>query len=187
MATNPKLPDFPDIPPRKSDKASENAKVQMIKSSKFPWPIVILIVGAALIAAIIAVLPRTPHVGRTPAGAQIPRQPTATQVELTNVELAPSPVGNALYLNALLRNAGSTALTGVQVSAQFITANGTVAASEPGVVQAVFGGTSSSDLTQAPIKPNESRPVRIYFEHTPQGWNHRVPALTVTTVTGTTP
>src|SRR5437868_15063313 len=79
MATNPKLPDFPDIPPRKSDKASENAKVQMIKSSKFPWPIVILIVGAALIAAIIAVLPRTPHVGRTPAGAQIPRQPTATQ------------------------------------------------------------------------------------------------------------
>src|SRR4051794_5650932 len=49
MATNPKLPDFPDIPARK---ASEPAKVHLIRKNKFPWPIVILIVGAALLVTI---------------------------------------------------------------------------------------------------------------------------------------
>ena len=185
MATNPKLPDFPDIPPRRS--GNEHAKVHTIRQSKFPWPVVAVIIGAALLITIIAVMPKAPHVTKAPAGAEIPRQPTAEQIQLMNVQLAPAPVGDSVYLNALLHNTGNSAITGVQVNAQFIGANGAPAGNELGVVQAVFGGTSSEDLTQAPIKPNESVPVRIYFEHTPKGWNHRVPALTVTTVTGTTP
>jgi Protein of unknown function (DUF3426) len=185
MATNPKLPDYPDIPPRRS--ADQHGKVQMIRQSKFPWPLLGLIAGAALLIAIIAVLPKSPHVSRTPSAAQVPPQPTAEQIQLTNVQIAPAPVGDSLYLNAILHNAGDTAITGVQVNAQFMSANGAVVGNTNGAVQAVFGGTSSEDLTQAPIKPNESRPVRIYFEHTPKSWNHQVPQLTVTTVTGTTP
>ncbi len=141
MATNPKLPDYPPIPPRKP----------------------------------------------SPSGAEAPRQPTSEQIQLTEVQTVPSPTGDSLYLNALLHNTGNSAITGVQVQPQFSGANGTVAGTASGKVQSVSGGTSSQDLTQAPIKPNESRPVRIYFEHAPQGWNHQVPALTVTTVTGTTP
>ncbi len=56
MATNPKLPDYPDIPPRKP--SGEPAKVHTIRQSKFPWPIVALIVGAALLVTIISVLPK---------------------------------------------------------------------------------------------------------------------------------
>jgi hypothetical protein len=185
MATNPKLPDFPDIPPRKP--TSEPAKLHLVRQSKFPWPIVALIVGAALLVTIISVLPKAPRVARTPSGAEVPRQPTGEQIQLTQVQIVPSPVGDSLYLNAILHNTGNSAITGIQVNAQFMGADGAVAGGTTAAVQGVSGGTSSEDLTQAPIKPNESRPVRIYFAHTPKGWNHQVPALTVSTVTGTTP
>jgi hypothetical protein len=95
-------------------------------------------------------------------------------------------VGDSLYLDAMLRNVGNTEITGVQVNAQFLNGNGASAGNEDGVVQNSSGGTTQ-DLTQAPIKPNDSRPVRIYFAHTPKGWNHEVPSLTVKNVTATTP
>lgn len=184
MATNPKFPDYPDIPPRKT---SEPAKVHMIRQSKFPWPIVALIVGAALLVTIIAVLPRGPHVGQPPSNADIPRQPTGAQVQFAGLKVVPAPTGDSLYLETVLHNTGNTAITGIQVNGEFMGANGRVAGSTTGIVQGMFDGTSSDDLTQAPVKPYESRPVRIYFEHTPKGWNHQVPGLTVTNVTGTTP
>jgi hypothetical protein len=34
MATNPKLPEFPDIPPKLEHR---HGKVRMIRQSKFPW------------------------------------------------------------------------------------------------------------------------------------------------------
>ncbi|HKW18550.1 MAG TPA: FxLYD domain-containing protein [Terriglobales bacterium] len=186
MATNPKLPDYPDIPPRKS--ADDHAKVQVIKKSKFPWPIVALIIGAAILIAIIALLPRAPHVTQAPTAAQVPQQPTVDQIQLTNMKLSTSPVGGALYLTGLLHNTGSTAITGVQVQVQFLGRNGPVLETVTRPVEGLVGGTSdqAQNLTQAPIKPNESRPIRIYVEHVPSGWNHQLPKLTVTAVTGTT-
>lgn len=187
MATNPKLPDFPDLPARRAQ--HEHGKVQIIRKSKFPWPVVILIGAAALLIAIFALLPRSPHVSTPPTGAQLPQQPTAEQVQLTDVKLAPAPAGGAAYMTALLHNTGNTEITGVQVQAKFLGRNGPVLDTLTVPVQGLVGGgnTTAQELTQAPIKPNESRPIRIYFEHTPAGWNHQLPELTVTTVTGTTP
>jgi len=185
MATNPKLPDYENVPPRRTK--DDHARVEMIKQGKFPWPLMALLAGVVLLLVIFLVLPKAPHLTNAPTGAEVPQQPTASQVQLTNVSIAPSPVGGSLYLNAVLHNAGSTALTGVQVNGQFMGSNGVSAGSSTAAVQAAFGGTASENLSQAPIKPNESRPVRIYFEHTPQGWNHQVPALTVARVAGTTP
>ena len=185
MATNPKLPDYPDIPPRQP--ANEHGKVQIIKKSKFPWPLVILIAGAALLIAIFALLPKAPHLTAPPTGAQVPQQPTADQVQLTNIKLAPAPVGGAAYMTAMLHNTGNTAITGVQVQAEFLGRNGPVLNTVTVPVQGLADRTTPQDLTKSPIQPNESRPIRIYFEHTPAGWNHQLPNLTVTTVTGTTP
>jgi hypothetical protein len=39
----------------------------------------------------------------------------------------------------------------------------------------------------SPIKPNDSRNVRIAFTNVPQTWNHQLPDLSVSTVTATTP
>jgi hypothetical protein len=185
MATNPKLPDFPDIPRRASE--NEHAKVQMIRQSKFPWPILILIAGAALLIAIFVLLPKASHLLTSPPGAQAPQQPTADQVQLTNLKLAPAPSGGAAYMTAILLNTGNTAISGVQVQAEFLGRNGPVLTTLTVPVQGLADRTTPQDLTTSPIQPNESRPVRIYFEHTPAGWNHQLPELTVTTVTGTTP
>ena len=185
MATNPKLPDFQNT---SRNKQQEPAKVHMLPQSKFPWPLLALIAGAALLIAIIALLPRTPHVTKPPTGAEIPRQPTAEQIQISKPQIVPAPTGDSLYLTALLHNTGNTDVTGVQVDAQFLGRNGEVLGTEQAPIQSVSqGGMTATPLTQRPIKPNESRPVRMYFEHTPKDWNHQLPQLTVTTVTGTTP
>lgn len=183
MTTNPKLPDFSNIPPR----SAEHAKVQMIRQSKFPWSIVILIAGAALLIAVFALLPRVPHLTQPPTGAQVPEQPTADQVQLAHLKLAPAPAGGGAYLTAILHNTGDTAITGVLVQAEFLGRNGPVLDTLTVPVQSLVDRTTPQDLTRSPIKPNEARPIRIYFQHTPAGWNHQIPELTVTTVTGTTP
>lgn len=185
MATNPKLPDYPEIPRRRSQ--SDHVKVQMIRQSKFPWPILILIGGAALLIAIFALLPRMSHLTTPPTGAQVPQQPTADQVQLTNLKLAPAPVGGAAYMTAILHNTGDTTITGVQLQAEFLGRNGPVLDTITVPVQGLADRTTPQDLTKSPIKPNEARPVRIYFQRTPAGWNHQLPNLTVTNVTGTTP
>lgn len=182
MATNPKLPQFPDIPPKR--RGDEHGKVQIIKKSRFPWPIFILIVGGVLAAGILYYLPRAPRTKNIPVAAQVPQQPVPAQVQLTNMKIAPSPVGSALYLTGILHNAGSTSINGVQVQAQFMGKNGTVMGNQTQPVEGLIAGTTAQDLTQAPIKAGESRPIRIYFEHTPAGWNHELPQLTVTMVTG---
>lgn len=99
MATNPKLPDYPNIPPRKP--VDDHTKVRMIRQSKFPWSIVAIIIGAALIIAVIGFFPKGPRKVTAPSGAQIPPQPTAAQVEFTGVQIDPSTVGNALYLKGV--------------------------------------------------------------------------------------
>jgi hypothetical protein len=185
MATNPKLPDYPNIPPRRSE--HDHAKIQLIRQGKSPWPILALIMGAVLLIVIIAVLPRAPHVPKPPTAAEVPQQPTAEQIQLTNLKISPAPAGDALYLTAVLRNTGNSEITGAQVQAEFLGRNAPVLATVTRPIEGMTNGAGSQDLTQAPIKPNESRPVRIYFEHTPKGWNHQLPQLTVTTVTGTTP
>jgi hypothetical protein len=185
MATNPKLPDYPDIPPRRP--ANEHAKVQMIRKNNFPWPLLILLSGVALLIAIFALLPRVSHLTQPPAGAQGPQQPTADQVQLMNLKIATAPVGGSVYMTGILRNTGNSAITGVQVQAEFLGRNGPVLDTLTVPVQSLADRTNPQDLSQSPIKPNEARPIRIYFQHTPAGWNHQMPELTVTTVTGTTP
>jgi hypothetical protein len=185
MATNPKMPDYRWDPPPRPD--HEHAKVQILRKGRFPWPLVGLIAIGVLLLIIIAFLPKTPRMVRPPSAAQIPQQPTVDQVQLTNLKISPAPAGDALYLTGVLHNTGNTQITGVQVQAEFLGRNGPVLAAETRPVESLTGAASSANLTQASIKPNESRPVRIYFEHTPKGWNHRLPELTVTEVTGTTP
>lgn len=185
MATNPKLPDFRDLPSRRSELA--HGKVQVIRQRRFRWPILILIAGAALLIAILALLPRASHLTQLPSGAQVPQQPSADEVQLTNLKIASAPAGGAVYMTAILRNTGDNVITGVQVQAEFLSRNGPVLDTVTVPVQSLADRTNPQDISRSPIKPNESRPVRIYFQHTPVGWNHQMPELMVTTVTGTTP
>jgi len=189
MATRPNPPDYPDIPPRPN--RDDPAKMQRVRQSKFPWPILMLIVLAALIIAIISILPRGPKTTNAPTNANVPPQPTASQVQLSQLQMVPAPAGGArtggaLYLNAVLHNAGTTAITGVQVSATFMGNNGTVK-TVTAPVENMPGASNSQALVTDPIKPNESRRVSIYVDRPPTGWDHQPPQITVDNVSATTP
>jgi len=40
---------------------------------------------------------------------------------------------------------------------------------------------------QQPIKPHQSRPIRIYFDQIPALWHKQMPEITVTSATATKP
>lgn len=180
MATNPRIPE------RRDDKELKLHLRQHAPKSGAPWVPIALIVAAVLLIALIAFLPRAPKATQTPSAAEIPPQPTGEQIQFTNIKLVPSPVGSAVALNAIMTNAGGTDITGVAVDGKFLGQDGRVLATERAKVMGIEGNTAgdTQDLTQAPVKPNSQRPVRMVFDQVPQGWNHELPGLTVAMVTG---
>ena len=189
MATSPNLPDVPDIPRRRRDE--DHAKVQRLPKGKFPWPVLTLTALAALLVAIITILPRGSKTTKAPGNANVPPQSTASQVQLSQLEMVPAPVGEArtggpVYLDALLHNAGTTTITGVEVGATFMGNDGTVK-TVTAPIQNMSGAANSHALASDPIEPNESRRVRIYVDRPPTGWNHQPPEITVENVSAITP
>lgn len=183
MATNPQFPQQRG-PQRVTD---VHPKLQVPRRKQFPWPIVAIIATAAILAAIIALMPTTPHKRTAPEAAQVPGQPTGSQIQLSDLKNQPSPAGSAIYVVGRLTNTGSTDLTGVQVQATFKGANGQNLVTETRPIESVTSPGEAQDLSRDPVKPNEARPFRIYFRNVPAGWNHEVPAVSISTVTGTKP
>jgi Protein of unknown function (DUF2393) len=184
VATNPQ---FPPNMPRRGPR--EVPRLQLLKKKSFPWTLLAIVVAAAILAAIIYWLPQTPRASNAPAGADIPSQPTGSQVQFSGFKLNAAPVGNAFYLDGQLSNHGTTEITGVQVQVNFLGNNGQVVGSETRPVGELssHADLKSENLVDRPIKPNETRPIRIYVEHAPAAWNHQLPELTVTEVTATKP
>ena len=174
MVTSPNPPGPPNIPPRQGD---DHTQVQRIGKDKVRWPALMLFVLAVLIIAIITILPKS-------------RQTTKAPVQLSQLEIVPALAGGGrtggIYLDALLHNAGTTAIAEVEVSATFVENNGTLK-TVTAPVENMPGSGHSHDLVNDPIKPNESRRVSIYVEEPPTGWNHQPPQITVERVSATLP
>jgi hypothetical protein len=183
MATNPQFPQqrgpqrVPDVHP----------KLQVPKRKQFPWPILAIVAAAAILAAIIALMPTTPHKRTAPQAAQIPGQPTGSQIQMSHMTLKPGPTGGSVYLAGQLTNTGNTDITGVQVQATFKGANGQNLQTQIRPVEELQSPTQAQDFTNNPIKPNQARDFRITFDTVPAGWNHEMPAISIGTVTGTKP
>lgn len=155
---------------------------------RFPWPLIAIVIAAAILAVLIWWLPQ-PKKQLPPNAAAVPAQPTGNQVQLTSLKMTPSTVGSAFYVEAMLYNNGNTDITGVQVQAAFHGINAQVLETQTRPVEGMVGNsaTEAQNLAQAPIKPNQSRAVRVYFNHYPAGWNKQMPDLKVTTVTAHAP
>jgi len=182
MATSPQFPQ----PPRRGPHVVP--KLQVPKKG-LPWPLLAIIVAAAILIALIVWLPRTPRARAGATGAAVPAQPTPGQIELSQMKMTAAPVGSAYYLEGMLLNSGNTEITGVQVQVNFVDNIGTVAGSQKRPVGEMNGrtGLSSQNLVDSPVKPGQSRPIRIYFDHPPANWNKQMPELTVAEVTATKP
>ena len=181
MATNPQYPE--------QQKPHLHPRLQTPPKRRFPWPLIAIVIAAAILAALIWLLPQTPKKQLPPNAAAVPAQPTGNQLQLTNLKMTPSTVGSAFYVEGMLYNNGNSDITGVQVQAAFHGINGQVLQTQTRPMEGMVGNsaTEAQNLAQAPIKPNQSRAVRVYFDHYPAGWNKQMPDLKVTTVTAHAP
>lgn len=187
MATNPQFPQSRD--PQRGPQRVDMQRLPILKNSRVPWPLFAILAALAILIALIIWLPTAPKKTMPPSAAQVPQQPTGDQIQLTDLKMTPAPVGSAMYLEGTMMNAGNTELTGIQVQASFRDANGSVVGTQTRPVQEIVGRSdvSGQNPVNAPIKPNERRNFRVAFDNLPAGWNHQMPELKVTMVTGTTP
>jgi len=174
MATNPRIPDRHDVP---------TLQEQRRKKPGSPWVPLGLLAAALLLIALIVWLPRTPKNTVPPSGAVVPAQPTGNQVQFTDLRLSPSTVGDQLYIYGKLFNGGNVTINGLVARVTFSGQNNQPLGTVTAPVEAVEQG-AGEPLTQAPVKPNDRRDIRINVAHVPQGWNHQLPEIAVEQVTG---
>ena len=171
MATNPRIPDRPELQTLRSEKKrTDTAK----------WVPFGILVAAALLVALIIWMPRAPRGTAGPSAAAVPAQPTGSQVQITNVHLSPAPVGQSMYIYATIFNAGQTAINGLRMNVAFSDQTGTQLPAVSGVAEDATG----KNLVDDPIPPKGTRDIRVPIENVPQNWNHQVPGLKIDTVTG---
>ncbi len=184
MATNPNLPRQGPVPVPPHPRIPKPRK-------QFPWALAAIIVAAAILAAIIYWLPQSPKAQTPPTAAQVPPQPTGSQVQLSNLNITPAPGGGALYLDGTLINNGNTTINGITAELSFKNLRGETLETETLPVESVGKNSGqhagTQPLSQDPIKPRATRPFRISVSHVPEGWNHQVPAMRIVSVTGANP
>jgi hypothetical protein len=174
MATNPRIPEkHQDVPTLVSQKRKKGGS---------PLVPLGILVAAILLIAIILWLPRAPKRPTAPSNAVVPSQPTGNQVQISNVRMSPGPAERQMYIYARLSNAGTTAINGMNVAVTFPGQNGQPADTITTSVEGYDNGYVQP-LGANPIKPSDSRDVRIPIEQVPQNWNHQAPEIKVQDVT----
>jgi hypothetical protein len=163
---------------------------QLVKQSRFPWPMIALIVAGLMLLAILWLRPNR-QLQSAPAGdTEVAVQPAANQVQFENINIVPSPTpagaaGNNVTVQADLRSSADIPITGVMVEGIFNDNNGEAIYRQRQPVSAVEGGAKNAKevpLNDSPIPRRGTRAVRITFSAVPTNWNKRPPQLTVTDV-----
>ena len=191
MATNPRIPEQnerrggPTLVPKPEKPGGAGPGVALA-----------IITALLLLGAILYFMPRnTKNVSSAPANAVTPSQPSPGQLQFSEISMTPAPLGGSLSIDAQLTNSGSTDVNGVMAEIDFSQTNGQTKAVQAPVMgvavtkkaantSKVTGDTE--DLTKAPIKPGETRPVRITVNDVPSDWNHQTPRIRIADTTATT-
>jgi hypothetical protein len=144
-----------------------------------------LITAALILGAILYVMPRAPKASPAPAAAAVPNGPAAGMLQLTVPKMTTSPAGNSMYIDAMVQNTSAQTINGIVAQVRFRAQDGSVAQAVEVPVQLVQQGGAriTQDVTSAPIKPNDTRPIRIAIDRVPQNWNHQMPEIQVSAVT----
>jgi hypothetical protein len=196
MATNPKIPNQNE-PNRRGPTLVQKPERP---SSAAPGVVLAIITALLLLGAIVYFMPRAPK-GTTvaPAAANVPAQPVPGQLQISDVKLTPSPTGASLNLDGQITNTSGSLVNGIMAEVRFPLTNGQMASIERPVQGIAVGQLANKgkttdtgkitgdteDLTKAPIKAGETRPVRITVDRVPTNWNHEMPGIRLTTTTGT--
>lgn len=182
MATDPRIPDALDP---KGPGHTGGLRPQKPSGGR-TGVVLAIVVALLLLGAILYFMPQTPKVTAPSTAADVPQQPTGEQVQLQDMQMSMAPAGGSMYIHAMLNNNGQSTIDGLAAQVKFRAEDGTIVGAEEAKVMGLKqqGQTfTEEDLTQNPIKPNDSRPVRIAVDRVPDKWNRSMPEIAITTVT----
>jgi hypothetical protein len=178
MATNPKIPS--SLEPNQAG----GLKPEPPTSGR-AGVILALITAALLLGAILYFMPRAPKAAPTPTAAEVPQQPVPGQVQLTNTNMTLGPTGNSMNIDAMAQNTSNQTIIGLAALVRFHGQDGAILDSVNLPVEALTaqsGGRVDEALTKVPIKPNDTRPIRIAINRVPPNWNHKMPEIQISAV-----
>jgi hypothetical protein len=184
MATNPRIPDNRDGE-RRPVLAPPPTMTLQKRGSWFPW--LALLAGIAILALIIAYLPRTPKQMAPATNGMTPNQETGSQLQLSQLKLSPVGPDGSINLDGMVFNNGNTPVLAIATEATFRDNNGQVIGRVPAAMLSVDqNGGATKPFADDPMKPQAMRPFRLQFQNVPQNWDHKVPEIRITDVSSTT-
>ena len=176
MATNPRVPEQFE-PKRKGPVLVQRAEEP---TSSTPGVILAIVTAVLLLGAILYFMPRGKN-----TSALTTTQPAGSLLAEGGWRMTEAPTGGAISLDGQITNVGSTPVSDVTARVVFGLTNGLRASIARPVQGIATGGKTitgdTEELTKSPIKPNETRPVRIAVEELPKAWNHQTPQVKLTT------
>ena len=181
MATNPRstISDRTGLTVERNDRKKQTSSSGTLARS--------LITTAIAVAVLVAVLRYLPPV---PKNAQAHAEPVSIEaltddLQLGSLQMSQAVAGEALYLDGVVKNAGTELVTGATVQVEFRDMQGKVVGSvQKPIVGMSHGGTDlvRNEFARNPIRPNEMRFFRVAVEQVPPTWNHEVPELKIVEV-----
>ncbi len=194
MASSPRIPN-PREPRRKGPVLVQREDPP---TGSTAGVILAIVTAILLLGAIFYFMPRAPKGTTTQLGSTTSAQPGGSVLSISGLRMSEAPTGGAINLDGQVTNSGSTAVSGVMVEVVFRLTNGLRASIERPVQGIAMGTTANEgkrtdtgkitgdteDLTKSPIKPGETRPVRIAVDELPKAWNHQIPQIRVVETTG---
>jgi hypothetical protein len=156
--------------------------------SMAPWPLVAIIVAALLLIVVLYQAPRSPKKAEGPAAGQVPEQPNAGQLQVSDVKATASPAGaGAVVVSGRLTNTGQRPVGGVMIDAIFNDAQGNDVFRDTQPASAVAAqskaGAKPVDMQSQPIAPGKAQDFRVEFAGVPENWNKQLPELRIVHVT----
>ena len=142
--------------------------------------------GVGLVVIVVAIVWFFSRSG--PSSASGAPDPYASNLHFSNLKMSTAQnfVGsNVTYLEGTVTNAGPKTVTHADVQPLFRNSMSEVVGNDtvPLMVTEERPGYSDTvDLNKAPLKPGESRPFRLTFEHVSSDWNQQYPEIKVVSV-----
>ncbi len=162
-------------------------ETQIKHKDRMMWPLIGLVVAAAILAAVVFFMPTTPKYASAPPGAQDVAQPNPNELQFQNIQL--KDLGNgAAYLDGTVTNTGKNTVTGVLVELTFQDANGRQVMKDEEPLLALGSMGTDKDvmeksLSEEPIKGMSQEAFRVRFAGVPSSWNHHMPGMRVIYIT----
>jgi lipopolysaccharide export LptBFGC system permease protein LptF len=154
--------------------------------SRFPWPVIALIVALALLVVTLWLSP-----SMNKASTKEANMASQTgQLRLSTISLAPQEANNQTNIDVYgqVSNSGGQPVTSAIISAVFKDKNGDPIVTQQQPMERVDlekkdKTLKSENFLQQPLQPGKSSGFRVSYTEIPQNWDHQPPELSVLQVT----